>query len=143
MGAKDNIRTSTPLAPAIPAISRLELVPMRVIEPARVVTCAIGSSTSRAGIPRLCSNCFDAGISIATMGVVFISAEPIPTGNISRASACWAVSTVARSLHVTRVTAPVWTIPMAITTIPATVITPLAGRGDAGQTRHGKARPQR
>jgi hypothetical protein len=36
--AKENIPMPTPLSPAIPAITRFELVPISVTEPAKVVT---------------------------------------------------------------------------------------------------------
>ena len=68
-------------------MSRFELVPMRVTDPASVVTCAIGSSTSRAGTFRVCSSSLDAGISMATSGVLFIRAEAMPTGTSRRRSA--------------------------------------------------------
>ena len=122
--ANDSIDTWTPAVPAMPAMSRFELVPMRVIEPASVVTWATGSSTSRAGTSRVCSSSFDAGISMATIGVVFIRPEATPTGTMSRRSDWRAVVTVDSSRHVTRVTIPVETMPFAITSIAATVITP-------------------
>ena len=102
--ANDNIDTWTPAVPAMPAMSRLELVPMSVIEPASVVTWATGRSTSRAGTSRVCSSSFDAGISMATIGVVFIRPEATPTGTTNRRSDWRAVVTVASSSHVTRVT---------------------------------------
>jgi hypothetical protein len=105
-------------------MTRFELVPISVTEPARVVMCAIGSSTSRAGMRRVCSSCRAAGIRSATIGVVLISAEATPVGSESRRSTCCAVLVVASSAHVTRDTTPVWTMPLAITSIAATVITP-------------------
>ena len=115
---------SMPRLPAMPAISRLELVPISVIEPASVVRCAIGSIISLAGIDRVCSSCLLAGISMATIGVVFIRPEATPTGAASRRSACGALVTVSSSLRVTRATTPVCTTPLAITSMAPTVITP-------------------
>ncbi len=108
----------------MPAISRFELVPIRVIVPHNVVMWAIGSITCRAGMFRVCSRLLVAGMSIATIGVVFISAEPTPTGAASRRSACSAVTTLASSVRVIRATTPVWTTPLAITSMAPTVITP-------------------
>ena len=105
--------------PARPAITRFELVPISVTDPARVVTCASGSSTSRAGMRRVCSSWRVAGISIATSGVVLISADATPIGTDSRRTACCAVFVEASSAHVVRETAPVWTTPLAITSIAA------------------------
>jgi hypothetical protein len=65
-----------------------------------------------------------AGTSIATSGVVFISADATPTGTMSRRIACAAVVTVASSRQVTRAMMPVLTTPFATTSMPATVITP-------------------
>lgn len=86
-GTKENIDNATPDGAASAAINRLELVPIRVAEPASVVTCAIGSRTPRAGTPDCCSSSFAAGMSIATIGVVLIRAETNPTGGISLRSA--------------------------------------------------------
>jgi len=69
----------------MPAMSRLELVPISVAEPASVVACATGSSTPRAGTPDWRSSSLAAGMSIATIGVVLISAEATPTGGTRRA----------------------------------------------------------
>ena len=85
--------TLTPKGSARPAMSRLELVPMRVADPARVVAWAMGSSTPRAGTPDCCSSSLAAGMSIATIGVVLISAETNPTGGMRRRSAWPAVVT--------------------------------------------------
>ena len=91
----------------MPAISRLELVPIRVADPASVVACAMGSSTARAGTPLVCSSSLVAGISIAMIGVVLIRAESTPTGGISRASAPRTLLTPASRRKVTRDTTPV------------------------------------
>jgi hypothetical protein len=63
-------------------------------------------------------------MSMATSGVVFISADATPTGTISRRSACAAVVTVASNRQVPRAMTPVLTTPLAISSIPTTVITP-------------------
>ena len=123
-GANDSIVMSTPAGAAMPAMSRFELVPISVTEPARVVMCAMGSSSSRALMPRFCSSSLAAGTSMATIGVVFIRPEPTPMGSARRRKACWALVTVASSAQVTRVTAPVWTMPLAMTSIAATVMIP-------------------
>ena len=115
---------STPLVAAMPPINRLELVPMRVIDPARVVMCAIGSMTSRAGMSRVCSNCLVAGMSMATIGVVFISADARPTGTARRPSAWLEVVAPASRFRVIRDTMPVCTTPLAMTSMAPTVITP-------------------
>ena len=73
---------------------------------------------------RDCSSSLLAGISIATIGVVLISAEATPSGGTRRRSACFAVVVADSSAHVARVTMPVWTTPLAITSIAATVTTP-------------------
>ena len=122
--AKDSIPTSTSLSAAMPAISRFELVPMSVTEPASVVMWAIGSRSSRAGTRRVCSSSLAAGMSIATIGVVFMSADATPIGSARRRSACWAVLTVESSRQVTRVITPVAMMPLAITSMAATVMTP-------------------
>ena len=88
-----NIVSSTPAGSAMPAMSRLELVPIRVAEPASVVACATGSSTPRAGTPDWRSSSLAAGKSIATIGVVLISADAMPTGGTSRARVWVAVVT--------------------------------------------------
>ncbi len=108
----------------MPAISRFELVPMSVTEPASVVMWAIGSRSSRAGIRRVCSSSLAAGMSIATIGVVFMRADPTPIGSVRRRSACRAVLTVESSRQVTRVITPVDMMPLAITSMAATVMTP-------------------
>ena len=105
--AKENIDRLTPSGLAIPAISRLELVPIRVADPARVVACAVGSSTPRAGTPLVCSSSLVAGMSIAMIGVVLISAESTPTGGISRTSAPRTELTPASRRNITRDTTPV------------------------------------
>ena len=105
-------------------MTRFELVPISVTEPIRVVTCAIGSSNSRAGIRLVCSSCRVAGISSATSGVVLINAEAMPIGPARRRNACRALAADDSSAHVARATTPVWTMPLAITSIAATVITP-------------------
>ena len=104
-GAKENIPTATPAEVAIPAISRLELVPMRVVDPAKVVAWAMGRSTRRAGIWRVCCSSRAAGMSMATIGVVLIIAENRPMGAMSRSNTCVAEVTVLRSRQVTRETA--------------------------------------
>ena len=124
IGAKESSPISTFACPAIPAIKRLELVPISVTEPASVVACAIGSNTCRAGMPRVCCSSFIAGISIATIGVVLIVAESTPTGTISLRNAWVAVCTPESNFQVTRDTAPVWMTPFAITSIAATVMMP-------------------
>jgi hypothetical protein len=63
-------------------------------------------------------------MSMATSGVVFISADATPTGTMSLRSACAAVVTVASNRQVARAMTPVLTTPLAITRMPATVITP-------------------
>ena len=73
---------------------------------------------------RDCSSSLLAGISIATIGVVLISAEATPSGGMSRRITCLAVVVADSSAHVARVTMPVWTTPFAITSIAATVTTP-------------------
>jgi len=123
-GANDSIVMSTPAGAAMPAMSRFELVPISVTEPARVVMCATGSSTSRALMPRFCSSSLAAGTSMATIGVVFIRPDPTLIGSASRRTACCALLTVDRSAQVTRDTAPVWTMPLAMTSIAATVMMP-------------------
>ena len=123
-GANDSIDISTPRWQAIPAMTRFELVPISVTEPARVVTCATGSSTSRAGMRRDCSSCRVAGISIATIGVVLISAEATPIGHRRRRSACRALAAATAAPTSRGRRLPVWTTPLAITSIAATVITP-------------------
>ena len=115
---------STPRSPAIPAITRFELVPISVTEPASVVTWASGSSTSRAGIRLVCSSCRAAGINSATSGVVLISADATPIGAASRRNTSRAVPVDASSAQVARDTIPVCTMPLANTSIAATVITP-------------------
>ena len=59
-------------------MSRLELVPISVAEPASVVACATGSNTPRAGMPDRCSSSFVAGINMAMIGVVLISPDSTP-----------------------------------------------------------------
>ena len=88
-------------------MSRLELVPIRVAEPASVVACAIGSSTARAGTPLVCSSSLVAGISMAMIGVVLINVDSTPTGGISRARARRIEVTPDSSRNVTRETTPV------------------------------------
>ena len=88
-------------------MSRLELVPIKVAEPASVVACAIGSSTARAGTPLVCSSSLVAGISMAMIGVVLISADSTPTGGINRARARRIEVTPDSSRNVTRETTPV------------------------------------
>jgi hypothetical protein len=78
-------------------MSRLELVPIRVADPASVVACATGSSTPRAGTPDCCSSSLAAGISMATIGVVLMSADRIPTGGMSRRNVCLVLVTPASS----------------------------------------------
>lgn len=92
-GTKENIDRLTPSGFAMPAMSRLELVPIRVADPASVVAWAIGSSTPRAGIPDCCSSSLVAGMSMAMIGVVLISADRTPTGGINRTSVCRTEST--------------------------------------------------
>ena len=99
-------------------------MPISVIEPASVVMWAIGSITSRAGMLRVCSRPLVAGISMATIGVVFISADATPTGAARRRNACCAVSAWASNRRVIRDTTPVCTTPLAMTSIAPTVITP-------------------
>jgi hypothetical protein len=123
-GANDSIAMSMPAGAAMPAMSRFELVPIRVTDPARVVMWAMGSSSSRALMPRFCSSSLAAGTSMATIGVVFIRPEPVPMGSASRRRACWALVTVDSSAQVTRDTAPVWTMPLAMTSIAPTVMIP-------------------
>ena len=86
--------------------------------------CAIGSMTSRAGMSRVCSSCLVAGMSMATIGVVFISADATPTGTPSRASAWLDDLAVASRNRVIRDTMPVCTTPLAMTSMAPTVITP-------------------
>lgn len=88
-------------------MSRLELVPIRVAEPARVVAWAMGRSTARAGTPLVCSSSLVAGISIAMIGVVLISADSTPTGGISRANAPRTDATPDSRRNITRDTTPV------------------------------------
>jgi len=76
--ANDSIPMFTPCPWAIPAISRFELDPINVTDPAKVATYVIGSSTSRAGMRLVCSSCRAAGIRSATSGVVLISADATP-----------------------------------------------------------------
>ena len=123
-GAKENIDTSTPAGAASPAISRLELVPIKVAEPASVVACAMGSNTERAGTPDCCCSSLAAGISMATRGVVLISADTNPTGGMSRPNACRGVATPASSRYITREMTPVCSTPLAMTSIAAMVMTP-------------------
>lgn len=110
-GAKENIDTSTPAGAASPAINRLELVPIRVAEPARVVAWAMGNNTERAGTPDCCWSSLAAGISMATSGVVLMSADTRPVGGISRPSACRGVLTPASSRCITREMTPVCNTP--------------------------------
>ena len=101
-------------------------MPISVTDPASVVTCAIGSSTSRAGIRRVCSSCRLAGISIATSGVVLISADATPIGADQPAQGLLrGLTWTPAAPHVARDTMPVWTTPLAITSIAATVMTPV------------------
>jgi hypothetical protein len=72
----------------------------------------------------VCSSWRAAGIRSATRGVVLISAEASPMGSASRRNTFCAVRVDASSAHVARDTTPVWTIPLAITSIAAIVITP-------------------
>ena len=134
----------TLLSPAMPAINRLELVPIKVIEPASVVTWVMGSSSSRADTPRDCSSSLLAGTSMATIGVVLIKADITPIGPISRRRACRAVLTVASNLAISLVTIPVCTTPLAITSMPPTVMTPVLlspeNKTSAGATRVRPAR---
>lgn len=76
---------------------RLELVPIRVAEPASVVAWAIGRRTPRAGTPDCCCSSFAAGMSIATIGVVLMRAETKPTGGMRRSNAWLEVCTPDRS----------------------------------------------
>ena len=98
---------SIPWPAAMPAMRRFELVPMSDTEPERVVTCAIGSSTSRAAMPRVCSSSRVAGMSIATRGVVFIRADATAVGPINRRNAWRALRVVDSRSQLRRVTTPV------------------------------------
>ena len=107
MIVNENIDMLTSAELAMPAISRLELVPTSVMLPARVVAWAIGSRTCRAGIALVCCSSLTAGISMATIGVVLMRADATPTGTIRRRSVWDAVVTVDSNRHVTRETTPV------------------------------------
>ena len=133
-GAYESIPISIPWPAAMPAMRRFELVPISDTEPARVVTCAIGSSTSRAGMRRVCSSSRVAGISIATSGVVFINADATPIGTINRRNAWRALRVVASRSQLRRVTTPVWTIPLARTSMAPMVMTPGFERPDASSS---------
>lgn len=63
-------------------------------------------------------------MSIATIGVVLMSALITPTGTMSLRSVWPAERTVRSRRHATRLTTPVWMTPLAMTSIAATVITP-------------------
>jgi hypothetical protein len=60
-----------------------------------------------------------------------ISADPTPMGNASRRNTSCAVLVDASSVHVARDTTPVSTMPLAMTSIAATVITPALLRPEA------------
>lgn len=106
IGTNENMLRFTPADAANPAMIRLELVPISVVDPASVVACATGSSTLRAGIPARCCTSLVAGMSIATIGVVLISDEISPTGGMSRTSIRVGLVAVDSSLNVTRDTTP-------------------------------------
>ena len=75
-----------------------------------------------------------AGISIATRGVVFISADATPIGAISRRNAWRALWVVESSSQLRRVTTPVWTIPLARTSMAPMVMTPGFERPDTSSS---------
>ena len=62
IGTNENIVSSTPSGAARPAMSRLELVPISVADPASVVAWAMGGGTATRGTPECCSSSWAAGM---------------------------------------------------------------------------------
>ena len=130
-------------------MSKFELVPISIDDPASVVRARSGAARHGRGTPERCCSSLLAGMSIATIGVVLISAETNPTGGMSRRSACAGLCTVASNRYVARDTTPVCSTPFAITSIAAIVMTPaqpgeqLVGSGDSGEAGHHQSADQR